>query len=409
MIRPNGARRKRGLLRAGAVARTDRAKDRTSAPASAASATMASIPPASSFASPAPSAERTSAAERAVTACRPRPCASSERASTVPGQGEATRIRRPASPSSPPVAVAAPAVVAVADVADVADAAVVAALPVVAAGGAETLNEKVDPSPGRLSTEIVPPIISVRRRLIARPSPVPPYCRVVPASACVNDSKRRAVADAGMPIPVSRTEKRSEGFPRSPVRVSTEAQTPPAAVNLTAFERRFRRTCLTRVTSPTTKRGTSGETRPASSSPLADAAGARRSIDSSTARRTSKGRDSSSSFPDSIFEKSRMSLMRARSVSPLPRIVSTSSACSPPSTVSARSRAIPITPFRGVRISWLMLARNALLARVASSARVLASASWSTRFVRCAAFAWRASRASSSSAARSRSSASFCR
>ena len=38
---------------------------------------------------------------------------------------------------------------------------------------------KVDPSPGALSAAIVPPIISTRRLLIARPRPVPPYRRVV--------------------------------------------------------------------------------------------------------------------------------------------------------------------------------------------------------------------------------------
>ena len=32
---------------------------------------------------------------------------------------------------------------------------------------------------------------------------------------------------------------------------------------------------------------------------------------------------------------------------------------------------MPSTPFIGVRISWLMLARNSLLARLASSARIL--------------------------------------
>ncbi len=37
---------------------------------------------------------------------------------------------------------------------------------------------------------------------------------------------------------------------------------------------------------------------------------------------------------------------------------------------------MPITPFMGVRISWLMLARNSLLARLAASAFSLASRSW---------------------------------
>ena len=37
-----------------------------------------------------------------------------------------------------------------------------------------TSNQKVEPSPGRLSAPITPPIISISRREIASPSPVPP-------------------------------------------------------------------------------------------------------------------------------------------------------------------------------------------------------------------------------------------
>ena len=59
------------------------------------------------------------------------------------------------------------------------------------------------------------------------------------------------------------------------------------------------------------------------SRPLAAAAGATRSKESSTASRREKGRLSSSSRSDSIFEKSRTSFRSVRSVSPLVRIVST--------------------------------------------------------------------------------------
>src|SRR5262245_42277757 len=44
----------------------------------------------------------------------------------------------------------------------------------------------VDPRPTSLSTVISPPIISQNRLLIASPRPVPPYFRVVDASACEN-------------------------------------------------------------------------------------------------------------------------------------------------------------------------------------------------------------------------------
>ena len=52
--------------------------------------------------------------------------------------------------------------------------------------GSRTANR--DPSPGRLSTDTVPPIRSQKRDTMARPSPVPPYLRVVVTSACVKGS-----------------------------------------------------------------------------------------------------------------------------------------------------------------------------------------------------------------------------
>jgi hypothetical protein len=84
--------------------------------------------------------------------------------------------------------------------------------------------------------------------------------------------------------------------------------------------------------------------------------------------------------PDSIFEKSRTSLMIASNDSPLPRTVSTYSACSASSCVSSRRLVIPMIAFIGVRISWLMFARNDALARAAASA-----ASFAARSARCEA------------------------
>ena len=63
-----------------------------------------------------------------------------------------------------------------------------------------------------------------------------------------------------------------------------------------------------------------------------------------------------------------MSSMIARSESPLVRMTSAKPRCSAVNSVSSRSSVIPITAFIGVRISWLIVARNALFARVASSA-----------------------------------------
>ena len=69
--------------------------------------------------------------------------------------------------------------------------------------------------------------------------------------------------------------------------------------------------------------------------------------------------------------------MIVSSASPDVRIVSAKSRCSESSSVSRSRPLIPMTAFIGVRISWLMAARNALLAWLALSAA--ACASWAVR------------------------------
>ena len=68
-----------------------------------------------------------------------------------------------------------------------------------------------------------------------------------------------------------------------------------------------------------------------------------------------------------------MSLMIESKLSPESWIVEAYSLCSSSSGVSSRSPVMPITPFMGVRISWLMFAKNSLLARFAPSASSLAA------------------------------------
>ena len=67
-----------------------------------------------------------------------------------------------------------------------------------------TVNQKVLPPPGGLSTQIVPPISSTSCCEIARPRPVPPYLRVVEPSAWVKAWKSAPRFSGGMPMPVSR-------------------------------------------------------------------------------------------------------------------------------------------------------------------------------------------------------------
>src|SRR5579872_5869474 len=59
--------------------------------------------------------------------------------------------------------------------------------------GNGTVKWNVEPFLGMLSTHILPPINSTRRLLMARPRPVPPYCREVDASAWLKDLNRRAM------------------------------------------------------------------------------------------------------------------------------------------------------------------------------------------------------------------------
>ena len=78
------------------------------------------------------------------------------------------------------------------------------------ASGTRIVSVNVLPSPGMplLSATSEPSISSARRRLIARPRPVPPNRRAIDASAWLNDWNSRPIRSAGMPIPVSGTASR---------------------------------------------------------------------------------------------------------------------------------------------------------------------------------------------------------
>ena len=52
------------------------------------------------------------------------------------------------------------------------------------------VNEKRVPLPASLSTQMRPPSSSASWRQIARPSPVPPYLRVVDASTWLNEMEQ---------------------------------------------------------------------------------------------------------------------------------------------------------------------------------------------------------------------------
>ena len=78
------------------------------------------------------------------------------------------------------------------------------------------VNQKVVPSPGTLLTPMSPPINSTSSFEIARPSPVPPYLRVVEESTCEKLLNSRSSRSGGMPMPVSLTSRRTDRLRQLP-------------------------------------------------------------------------------------------------------------------------------------------------------------------------------------------------
>ena len=131
-----------------------------------------------------------------------------------------------------------------------------------------TVNQKVLPCPGVLSTPIVPPIIVASRCEMASPSPVPPYFRVVEPSACENAWKRRPWTSGGMPMPVSVTANAEQHGVSVLFDQRGAHHTSPCSVNLMALPTRLVRIWRRRPGSPATQVGTSAWSMHASSSPL---------------------------------------------------------------------------------------------------------------------------------------------
>ena len=126
---------------------------------------------------------------------------------------------------------------------------------------------KVDPLPSVLSTRMSPFISWQSLWQIARPSPVPPYLRVVDESTWLNALKSRSIRSGGMPMPVSCTvisrRIRPAGVARTEASsgiLRTWMEMLPDGVNFMALLTRFTMIWRRRVTSPTIHGGTSGST-----------------------------------------------------------------------------------------------------------------------------------------------------
>ena len=135
-------------------------------------------------------------------------------------------------------------------------------------GASRTVNQKVLPWPGVLSTPIAPPIRVTSGCEMVRPNPVPPYFRVVEPSAWENAWNRRAWTSGGMPMPVSVTANRSRAVSSCASTSPARTTTSPRSVNFRALPTRLVRIWRSRPGSPATQGGTSGWRQYASSSSL---------------------------------------------------------------------------------------------------------------------------------------------
>ena len=212
-------------------------------------------------------------------------------------------------------------------------------------------NQKVLPWPDWLSTPISPPISSTSRLQMDRPSPVPPKRRVIPASAWVKGANSRGRTAGAMPMPVSRTVKRNHTA-SSPVSITWTCRvTSPRSVNLMALPTRLISTCCNRSTSPTSGPSDRGGSETRSRTPLACAEDPIRLSTSANRVPRSKGCGSMRSWPASILERSRRSLMITSRDLPAVQIRSTRSRWFSPSGSRPNSWVRPSTAFSGVRIS----------------------------------------------------------
>ncbi|MNE50716.1 hypothetical protein D3C80_1453080 [compost metagenome] len=139
--------------------------------------------------------------------------------------------------------------------------------------------------------------------------------------------------------------------------------------------------CRTRVGSPRTMEGNCGSMRQVSSTLGAAFCDSRLAV-SSTRAPMSNGMRSSSSWPASNLERSRISLSSSTSTFPESWAMDNCWRCSALSGLSRHRAIMPSRPLSGVRISWLMLARKAARACAISRAWRLACSSSSLDWLR---------------------------
>ena len=229
------------------------------------------------------------------------------------------------------------------------------------------------PQPGVLSTVIGRPPIKHQPRRDRQAQASAAKLRVTELSACSNALKIACCLSAGMPMPVSRTAKCST--PRCyRVRCSrTSSTTSPRARELDGVSQQIdQRPAAAGAGRPQGHRGRPGKTWQANSSPSSGAAAPAASTTSPSSVAQREGRLLQ-------FQLAGLDLREIENVvdDAEQRIgrrldhVQVLRAVRGVRFVSSASSVIPRMPFIGVRISWLMFARNSLLARLAASAASL--------------------------------------
>ena len=177
--------------------------------------------------------------------------------------------------------------------------------PVVGAAGATSAEgssiQKQLPSPGWLAKPMLPLINSTRRRVMARPMPVP---SIFSSARRSKGRKTRSTCSGAMPAPVSWTPRRH----RPSARLQVMRTSPSGRLYLIALETRLMTTCLSRLRSARTV--SSGGMSCCIRMPRPAARGETRVRHSSIKRASLTSSMSITSLPASMADRSSTSLIR---------------------------------------------------------------------------------------------------
>ena len=212
---------------------------------------------------------------------------------------------------------------------------------------------------------MLPPINCTSRSDIARPRPVEPartFCAFSPFS---NGWNSFSCILAEMPLPLSLTAKRTVQVSPTGPAASMLRSTSPLVVNLFALPTRFNRTCRMRSLSPTIVSGNDGSIMTCIRLPFSFASTAATSATSCASVASEKAPSLSGSFPASSRVRSRISLMSVNSPSDARKMVPSMRLSSPCSFCFSNNSDSPMIALSGVRMSWLIIARNSDFAPLA--------------------------------------------